>query len=534
MMNVIKTRSVPGLAELYLARVGPEPGRMIEFVDTLEPGQPKSRKWVLMVSTQAGCAVGCALCDAGALGFWGNLSEEDILAQVRHCLAANPDLDPAAHPKFKIHFARMGEPTLNPAVLPALRGLPRLAGGPGLIPSLSTVAPDTPAAERFLEELRAVKDALYPGGRFQLQFSLHATDEESRAQIVPIRTWDMARIAAYGRAFRRPDDRKVTLNFAAPPGAGLRADAVAARFDPENFLIKLTPVNPTRTADERGTTHVWMSPPGELRDFAGRLQERGFTVIVSPSLPEEIAAATSCGQLWSEELARQARVRRRNLRRDARVYVRAAELDAKAKAWRAQLAPYAGFTPDALESPGLLIVDMQDFFLSPRSPGYLPAARAVTRNVARLAEAFRRRGRPVAFSAHAYEDASREAGPMARRWRHACAASSPEARIAQVLARREDEPVFRKIRYSAFSNAELEPWLRARGVASLVICGVMTNLCVESSARDAFGLGFDVRLPLDACAASDEALHVGALRNAAYGFAAVQPTEELLPAAEPR
>lgn len=531
-MDIIETRRVPGLAELHLARVGPDPRRMIEFVDTLEPGVPKERKWVLMISTQVGCAMGCALCDAGAVGYWGNLSAAEMLAQVRRCLEANPALEPSSHPKLKIHFARMGEPTLNPAVLDALRELPRLIGGPGLMPSLSTVAPATPPAERFLERLRGLKDELYGGGRFQLQFSLHATDDAARRRIVPVRTWPLARIAEYGRAFRRPGDRKVTLNFAPPPRARLDAEAAAALFDPENFLIKVTPVNPTRAADETGHTHAWQTPPGEVASFTDRLRTLGYDVVVSPSLPEEIEAATSCGQLWSEALRGLARTRGRNLERERVSYLRPGNLERKTAEWSRSLRG-RGAAAERPARPALLVVDMQDFFLSPRSPAFLPPARAVAANAARLVRAFREAARPVAFTVHAYEDPEREAGPMARRWRRACLASSPEARVSSALAPAADEPVFRKTRYSAFSNAELEPWLRRAGAESLVVCGVMTHLCVEASARAAFDLGFDVRIPLDATAAVDEEQHVGSLRNAAHGFADIHSTEEILQCLEP-
>ncbi|MBI4423197.1 MAG: isochorismatase family protein, partial [Elusimicrobia bacterium] len=462
-MDIVSTATAHGLGELHLARVGPDPRRLIEFVDTLEPGIPKARKWVLMISTQAGCAVGCSLCDAGELGYWGNLTAEEMLGQVRFVLRRNPELDPARHPKLKVHFARMGEPSLNPAVLEALRRLPELVGGAGLLPSLSSVAPLAPVTERFFEELATIKDDRYPAGRFQLQFSLHATDEESRRRIVPVRTWDFARIAEYGRRFRRPGDRKITLNFATPEGHRLDAARLARAFDPADFLVKITPVNPTRRADDSGHTRVWQEPPADIAGFAARLKERGFEVILSPSLPEEIAAATSCGQLWSGALREQARVRRRNLEREARAYVRPGELAAKTAEWLAAVAPYRRERQGPPPEPALLVVDMQEFFLNPRSPAFLPPARAVAERVAALVARFREAGRPVAFTTHAYEEGERAGAPMARWWRKACLAGSPDARILPLLGPREGEPVLRKTRYSAFSHPELEPWLRARG-----------------------------------------------------------------------
>ena len=186
-MRVVSERSIGELGRLYLARVSGERERLIEFVDTVEPGVPKSRKWVLNLSTQVGCVIGCRMCDGGAVGWRGNLSAAEIVAQVRRVVRDNPGLHARAHPEFEIQFARLGEPALNPAMPEALERLAREWGGPGLVASVSTVAPDAPAAADCLEEMRAIKDRLYGGGRFQLQFSAHSTDESARRRVMRAR-----------------------------------------------------------------------------------------------------------------------------------------------------------------------------------------------------------------------------------------------------------------------------------------------------------------------------------------------------------
>ena len=105
-MRIAEERQAAGLATLYLAELPGEPPRRVEFVDTREPGLPKAAKWVMMISTQAGCAVGCRMCDAAAAGYQGNLSAAEMLDQVRFMARRNPDLDLLRHPKVKIHFAR--------------------------------------------------------------------------------------------------------------------------------------------------------------------------------------------------------------------------------------------------------------------------------------------------------------------------------------------------------------------------------------------------------------------------------------------
>ena len=502
-MKIIERREVPGLAGLYLAELPGEGMRLIEFVDTVEPGVRKEDKWVLMISTQFGCAVGCRMCDAGAMGFHGNLTAGEMLAQVRKVLADTPGLDPRAHPKFKIHFARMGEPALNPAVLEALRLLPSELPFPGLMPSLSTVAPKTPEAEAFLERLIEIKNAHYPGGRFQLQFSVHATEAGLRRKIVPIPVWSPAEIAAYGARFVRPGDRKITLNFALPGGERLDVEELKRVFDPALFLVKVTPVNPTYSADLSGTSYVWNNPPAGLSEDSAALEKAGFTVIISPSSPEEIAAETSCGQLWA-----------------SRMKERAAEGTAK-KAPRGRTLPFNW------QRSALLVVDMQEFFLDPASPAYMPQALPALDKARQLVSFFREAGRPVLFTAHAHEDPALDGGLMTLWWKKVCRAGTPEAEVSPALAPREGE-VFRKCRYSAFTSPGLAEKLRGLGVDSLVVAGLKTNLCFESTARAAFDLGFMCIAAADATAARTEELRLASLAGLADGFAMVRGTGEIL------
>jgi 23S rRNA (adenine2503-C2)-methyltransferase len=522
-MRIVETRTAEGLGTLYLADLGSGgEERLIEFVDTREPGVPKARKWVFMISTQVGCAVGCRMCDAGAAGYGGNLSVAEMLGQVRFVARRNPALDLRRHPKVKVHFARMGEPSLNPAVLPALRALAREAPNRGLIASISTVAPKTPVVAPWFEELRRVKDECYPGGRFQLQFSLHAADEGRRGAIVPIRKWSLTEVAAYGRRWMRPGDRRVTLNFAPGPGEGLDDAAIARVFDPEHFLVKVTPVNPTEAAVRGGCVRVWHRTPGDLGAAARRLRSRGFKVVLSPSTAAELEGETSCGQLWSRRLKEAAAAALRAREREARGYVTVDSMAQKAGAWLRALESErprsAAFDP---ARAALLVVDMQEFFLDRRSPAYLPPARAALLNTRRLVEAFRRAGRPVLFSVHAHRGSRRAGGGlMAGWWKEVCRAGSPEARVAAVLEPRPAD-VYRKTGYSVFSNPELAARLRAARVSGLVLAGVKTDLCVESTARAAFDLGWPTCVAADATAARTEEQHVAALRAMARGFSAV-------------
>jgi 23S rRNA (adenine2503-C2)-methyltransferase len=527
-MRIIEQREVPGLATLYLAELPGGRGRLVEFVDTLEPGVPKSEKWVMMISTQVGCAVGCRMCDAGGAGYQGDLSADEMLGQIRFIAARNRELDLARHPKVKIHFARMGEPALNPAVLEALRALSREIPNPGIIASISTVAPKSPAVAPWFEGLLRIKDECFPNGCFQLQFSLHATDDDLRHKIVPIKKWSLEEIAEYGRRFVRRGDRKVTLNFAPGPGEILESSVVARIFDPEHFLIKVTPVNPTLSAGQSRTTNVWSEPPEPVRKFADDLRRRGCEVIISPSMEEELRSETSCGQLWSQTLKTAAVNGRRAEERERCSYVTVDSMAEKAKAWMRQLdGPRPRVPAFAPETAALLVIDMQEFFLDRGSPAYLPPGRAALLNTRRLAEAFRSAGRPVLLSVHAHRDRAEDGGLMALWWDKVCLADSPLARAPAVLEAPECD-VYRKTGYSAFTNPSLVQRLRNEGVSQLVLAGVKTDLCVESTARAAFDLGWASFVVTDATAAKTEEQHVAALRAMARGFAVVTLADDIV------
>jgi len=209
-------------------------------------------------------------------------------------------------------------------------------------------------------------------------------------------------------------------------------------------------------------------------------------------------------------------------------YVTARTLAAAVERWRRALRPYARRRPiPDLRCAALLIVDIEHAFVEPRGQAFLPAARAVLPNVLRLRDAFRAAGRPVAFTRHAHR-AGERAGSMSRHWRWLIREGTPDARLVPDLRPRRGEPVLRKAQYSAFHGTLLEAWLSDHRIGTLVVAGVMTHLCVETTAREAFVRELDVVVPLDACASSDETLHLGALRALANGFGVVPTTAEVL------
>lgn len=290
-----------GRADIAITRIAEvRDGKHVEFVESLQPPIPRDHKWVLIVSTMFGCPVGCLMCDAGWY-YAGRLSSREILAQIDYMVRSRyPDGCVPAE-KFKIQFARMGEPSLNRAVLDVLKDLPRIYDAPGLMPSLSTVAPV--GSERFFADLIDIKNTLYPAGKFQLQFSIHTTDPGLRDRLVPVRKWSLEDISTYGAAFHEEADRKITLNAALVAGMPLDPAVLLRYFDTSRYLIKITPVNPTYKAAENKLATYITPAVGEARyGIVNRLRDVGFEVLVSIGETEENLIGSNCGQFVMRHL----------------------------------------------------------------------------------------------------------------------------------------------------------------------------------------------------------------------------------------
>nr|WP_269816538.1 isochorismatase family cysteine hydrolase [Caulobacter hibisci] len=92
---------------------------------------------------------------------------------------------------------------------------------------------------------------------------------------------------------------------------------------------------------------------------------------------------------------------------------------------------------------------------------------------------------------------------------------------------RAGELVVGKPRYSAFVGTDLDAQLRARGVDTLLVCGLTTECCVDSTVRDAFHRDYNVFVINDACAAYEPDLHEGALKSLGLSFALILGSSEV-------
>jgi nicotinamidase-related amidase len=203
-------------------------------------------------------------------------------------------------------------------------------------------------------------------------------------------------------------------------------------------------------------------------------------------------------------------------------YVTVDTIESKARAWLTQIRPYNQHEMRLkAAASALLVIDMQRFFLDEASPTYTCGGMAILPTVKRLINSFRRAGRPVIFTRHVHHPGDLDSGIMGWWWEGKCLEGSPESEIHPDLAPMPGEKVVLKHRYSAFYNTDLETVLRCLKVEDLVVSGIMTNMCCESTARDAYYRDYRVFFPADATGSINEEMHLASLLNLAFGFAYV-------------
>jgi len=175
----------------------------------------------------------------------------------------------------------------------------------------------------------------------------------------------------------------------------------------------------------------------------------------------------------------------------------------------------------------LLVIDMQKFFLTRKSHSYIPAATTIVPNVNLIITKYREKKFPIIFTFHAYE-VNEETGVMGRWWGDMLRVNNRLSDIHSSIDLHKDDIFLRKNRYSAFIGTNLDKILKEKKIDTLVITGIMTHLCCETTARDAFMRDYDVYFIVDATATETESLHISSLRTLTDGFTIPMKTSEIL------
>jgi ureidoacrylate peracid hydrolase len=190
------------------------------------------------------------------------------------------------------------------------------------------------------------------------------------------------------------------------------------------------------------------------------------------------------------------------------------------------------------ENSALLIIDMQNAFISKEgslSKMGLDTSRTLNaiEPIEQLRREFKKEGRPVIYTQHTHRADRADAGLMVKVFPPImdlghCVEGTWDGEIIDELKPEEGDYVVKKHRFSGFYNSQLDEVLRGLDVRTLVVAGVATNICVESTVRDAFYRDYNVFVPRETTASYTEEQEQGAFGNFEFAFARVLSLEKMI------
>jgi 23S rRNA (adenine2503-C2)-methyltransferase len=258
---------------------------------------PLTEKWVITISTQYGCSMGCKFCDVPKVGLGVNASYLDLYNQIKLALLLHPEIESTK--RLNVHYARMGEPTWNKNVinftLNMRKELYRFIGRSLIHPVISTMLPkNNTNLYSFLNDWMEIKNDYFRGDA-GLQLSINSTSNNERDIMFNYNSVSIEEVSDIGKMLDMPTGRKITLNFAV---ADYEIDAIKLRdlFDPDKFIIKLTPMHKTKTAlenDIQTTGDYTTYYPYQRHEE--NLKAVGFDVLVFIASEYEDLGRITCG-----------------------------------------------------------------------------------------------------------------------------------------------------------------------------------------------------------------------------------------------
>lgn len=209
------------------------------------------------------------------------------------------------------------------------------------------------------------------------------------------------------------------------------------------------------------------------------------------------------------------------------VYLTEQNREEKVKFWLDECNKIKKYRPFELnlKKAALLVLDMQDYFLNEESHAFVPSSLNIISSIQEISKIVQGMGNKVIFSRHL--DTENESSIMNRWWKDNIMPDNNLSRISHLLNKQAIE-IVEKNQYSAFYETGLEAILKENDIEQVIITGVMTHLCCETTARDAFMRGFEVFFVADATATYTEELHLGTLRAISHGFGTCISTEEII------
>jgi ureidoacrylate peracid hydrolase len=188
----------------------------------------------------------------------------------------------------------------------------------------------------------------------------------------------------------------------------------------------------------------------------------------------------------------------------------------------------------------LLVVDMQTGFVAPNAVAEIPVARAIVPNINRLADELRRAGGQVIWVVSTYGTGADQewptffkfilTGETSERFRTAFEPGRPEHAIWSELDRQPEDALISKNRMTPFADPQqaLEKLLKQKNIETVLVAGTVTNVCCESTARDAAMRNYKTIMISDANASRNDTEHNASLSLFLQAFGGVLSTDEII------
>lgn len=257
------------------------------------PLLPLTEKWVITISTQYGCSMGCMFCDVPSVGPGRNATLLDMQKEVITGLHLHPEITTTK--RLNIHYARMGEPTWNPQVLDHAKWMKDHVDPEYFVhPVVSTMMPKRNEwLKTFIHTWMRIKNRVYRGNA-GLQLSINSTSEDEREKMFKGNCSSFHQIAKIMDGVV-PVGRKIALNF---PVANweINPEVLLRYFDPEKYIVKLTPIHMTAKAKENGLgTEGDYTQSCPYKEHEKNLKSAGYEVLVFIASRDEDLGMITCG-----------------------------------------------------------------------------------------------------------------------------------------------------------------------------------------------------------------------------------------------
>jgi len=264
--------------------------------------QPLQEKWVITLSTQYGCPMKCTFCDVPEVEFRGNATFQDLKDQLYNAFKCFPDVKYTD--RLNIHFARMGEPTFNSEVISFSNWLsiakPQIQEELGIRievihPVFTTMLPKSEKSLDRIAQFAIIKNRIFTG-QAGLQFSINSTCDKQRDEMFKGQALSLEQISKFAKKLPPPIGRKYCLNFAYASGNECNGEKLAKLFNPDNWMVKITPIHNNNACRENGIVTIdGYSNFYPYKQPEQSFKNAGFDVLIFiPSQDEEDGLIT-CG-----------------------------------------------------------------------------------------------------------------------------------------------------------------------------------------------------------------------------------------------